>query len=243
MLFDTYLPPSYSGSPGLEEVIVAMVERSRGRHLTNVLPLITGRGYVEFRHLSSRAFFSDPGRAVRLAEKAVALLGKPPRRKMDSRLGSVKKLADHMRNVGRAKLEDAASRMPPVELSADTWAASDAQQKAERRLLITVLELAKADPVLRGAFPWAINYPAWPIRQPGRRRSYRSPYAIACVDKDAVVAKVSAHWQSQATKNPVQDDYSGRARHGTVGEVSSLEKDNDGSAARRSVNGGGPAST
>ena len=66
-------------------------------------------------------------------------------------------------------------------------------------MLITVLELAKANLVLRAAFPWAINYPAWSIRQLDRRPSYRSPYATACVDKDSAVAKLKAHRQVKAT--------------------------------------------
>jgi hypothetical protein len=89
-----------------------VVRHSRGRHLANVLPLLTGRAYIEFRHLSSKAFFRDPERAVRLAEKAVSLLSDPPRGRMTRHLQSVVLIADRISFLGGSNLREVVAGLP-----------------------------------------------------------------------------------------------------------------------------------
>jgi hypothetical protein len=62
-LFDAVRECLGAGTSSADEVptlVAELVRKSRGKHLTNVLPLLLGWSYVEFRHLGSREFFRNP---------------------------------------------------------------------------------------------------------------------------------------------------------------------------------------
>lgn len=172
------------------ELVRGLLPRTRGSYLTNVLPLLTGMGYVELRHLGSGEFFRNPARATRLASKCIRLLSNLPRARIQTRIRDAILCSDRLRRLGGKPLAVAAAearRMPADEI--DRWGVHG---QARQRLLLETFSVVRADAELLGRFPWAASFPHWQLRRPRRRNSIRGTYAIACVDQEELARKMSA---------------------------------------------------
>jgi hypothetical protein len=199
-IFDTIHESLVAGASASDEVSVLVAElarKSRGQHLTNVLPLLIGKGYVEFRHLGSREFFRNPGRAARLAARSARLFSNLPRRRIASRLQDVIRYTEQMRALGGEPLATVALEVRHIRLAAPELHFE--QGEAERHLLVEMIRIVQTDAELRHQFPWAMAFPEWRLERKRRRNSIRSPYAVGCVDRRQLADKPAGlNWGTQA---------------------------------------------
>lgn len=191
-LFDAVQACLGAGTSSSDEVptlVAELVRKSRGKHLTNVLPLLLGWGYVEFRHVGSREFFRNPGRAARLAAGSIRLLSDLPARRIANRVQDVIRYTERIRALGGDFLTRVALELGHIRMTAPEEHTE--QGEAERHLLIETLRIIQTDAELRRRFPWAMAFPEWRLERKRRRNSLRSQYAVDCVDRRELAEKLA----------------------------------------------------
>lgn len=193
-LFDSVmvsLVMSPASSGDLLALIAELIRQTRGRYMTNALPLLTGRGYVEFRHLRAVDFFKRPQRVVDLANCCVDLLLDLPKSRIQSRVRELTSCAGRIRELGGAGLAEA------IAQTAGHWAyqksPSNEESRAQRIVLDNVCRLVKHNKDLLRRFPWAAAFPYAPYQMHRRRNKFRFPYAMDHADLCGAARTLEQH--------------------------------------------------